>query len=128
NSSGGYTSAVIQTINAASSVVLPVNTATTLNNGSTKSVLISYFGRVQYSFKDKYLLTASLRRDGSSRFGINNQYGTFPSASIAWRIVEENFMKSLNVISDLKLRGSYGVNGNNNLPNDYASIATIGQS
>jgi TonB-linked SusC/RagA family outer membrane protein len=118
NSSGGYTSAVIQTLNAAAAV--------TGNTNSTKNVLISYLSRVQYGYKDKYLLTASLRRDGSSRFGINNQNGIFPSASVAWRVIDENFLKSVPVISDLKLRGSFGVNGNNNLPNDYASIATIG--
>ena len=118
SSSGGYTSAVIQTLNAAAAV--------TGNTTSTQSVLISYFSRLQYGFKDKYLLSASLRRDGSSRFGIDNQYGIFPSASIGWRLIQENFMKKLPVFSNLKLRASFGVNGNNNLPNDYASIATLG--
>ncbi len=118
SSSGGYTSAVIQTLNAAAAV--------TGNTTSTQNVLISYFSRLQYAFRDKYLLSASLRRDGSSRFGINNQYGIFPSASLGWRISQESFMKNLRVISNLKLRASYGVNGNNNLPNDYASIATLG--
>lgn len=125
NSSGGYTSAVIQTLNAAASVVLNTGAG---SNGSTQSVLISYFSRLIYGYKDKYFLTASFRRDGSSRFGSNNQFGTFPSASIAWRLTEEEFMKSVPVISDFKLRASYGVNGNNNLPNDYASIATIGSA
>jgi len=125
NSSGGYTSASIQTLNAAAAVVL--NTATG-SNGSTQNVLISYFGRVQYSYKEKYLLSVSLRRDGSSRFGVNSQYGVFPSASIGWRIVDEDFMKPVAAVSDLKLRASWGVNGNNNLPNDYASIATIGSA
>lgn len=118
SSSGGYTSAVIQTLNAAAAV--------TGNTTSTQSVLISYFSRLQYGFKDKYLLSASLRRDGSSRFGINNQYGIFPSASLGWRVSQEKFMQSVHAISNLKLRASYGVNGNNNLPNDYASIATLG--
>ena len=118
SSSGGYTSAVIQTLNAAAAV--------TGNTTSTQSVLLSYFSRLQYGFKDKYLLSASLRRDGSSRFGINNQYGIFPSASLGWRVSQENFMQSVHAISNLKLRASYGVNGNNNLPNDYASIATLG--
>jgi TonB-linked SusC/RagA family outer membrane protein len=118
SSSGGYTSAVIQTLNAAAAV--------TGNTTSTQNVLISYFSRLQYGYKDKYLLSASLRRDGSSRFGINNQYGIFPSASVGWRISQEDFMKSVPVITNLKLRASYGVNGNNNLPNDYASIATLG--
>ena len=118
SSSGGYTSAVIQTLNAAAGV--------TGSTTSTQSVLISYFSRLQYGFKDKYLFSASLRRDGSSRFGINNQYGIFPSASVGWRVIQENFMKSLPVFSNLKLRASFGINGNNNLPNDYASIATLG--
>ena len=125
-SNGGYTSAVIQTLNAAAAVVLTPNTITALNNGSTKNVLISYFTRLNYNFQNKYFLTASLRRDGSSRFGINNQYGFFPAASVKWILTEEGFMKNSSLLSDLRLRFSYGVNGNNNLGNDYASIATIG--
>ena len=74
---------------------------------------MSYFSRAQYGYKDKYLLSASLREDGSSSFGANNKYGVFPSASVGWRIIQEDFMKKLPVISDLKLRFSYGVNGNN---------------
>lgn len=118
NSSGGYTSAVIQTLNAAAAI--------TGNTTSTESILLSYFARLQYSYKDKYLLSASIRKDGSSRFGINDQYGVFPSASLGWRVIQEKFMRAIPVFSDLKLRVSYGVNGNNNLPNDYASIATLG--
>jgi TonB-linked SusC/RagA family outer membrane protein len=117
SSVGGFTSATIQTINAAAN-----------SSGSTssqQSVLVSYFSRVQYSFKDKYLLSASLREDGSSRFGVNTKYGVFPSASLAWRVTEESFMKQQSAVSDLKLRVSYGVNGSNNIPN-YGSIATIG--
>jgi TonB-linked SusC/RagA family outer membrane protein len=120
NSSGGYTSSVIQTLNAAAAV--------TGNTTSTKNIFISYFGRLQYGFKDKYLLLASLRRDGSSRFGRNNQFALFPAASIGWRISQENFMKSLSFFSELKARVSFGENGNNNLPNDYAAIATLGSA
>jgi len=119
-SSGGYTSASIQTLSAAST--------TTGTTTATQSVLESYFTRVQYGYKDKYLLTASLRSDGSSRFGVNNQYGIFPSASVAWRVIQEGFMKAVPAVSDLKLRFSYGVNGNNNLPSDYAAIAQLGAS
>jgi TonB-linked SusC/RagA family outer membrane protein len=126
SSSGGFTNAAIQTLNAASAVVLNANTATAINNGATQNVLISYFGRLQYGFKQKYLLTASLRTDGSSRFGANNRYGVFPSASAKWIVTDEPFMKAVPVISDFKLRVSYGVNGNNNLPNDYPWAATIG--
>jgi TonB-linked SusC/RagA family outer membrane protein len=90
--------------------------------------LISYFGRLLYNYKSKYYVSASLRRDGSSRFGINNQFGIFPSASLKWIATQEKFMQGVSVISDLGIRASYGVNGNNNLPNDYASIATIGSA
>ncbi|MES2332167.1 MAG: TonB-dependent receptor [Bacteroidota bacterium] len=120
SSNGGFTSAVIQTLNAAAAV--------TGNTTSTQSVLLSAFGRLQYGYNDKYLLSASIRRDGSSRFGINNQYGIFPSASLAWVATKEKFMNAVPVISYLKLRASYGVNGNNNLPNDYAPIPTIGSA
>jgi TonB-linked SusC/RagA family outer membrane protein len=118
SSSGGYKNAIIQTLDAA--------VAVTGNTNGTRSVLLSYFSRLQYGFRDKYFLTASLRRDGSSRFGINNQFGTFPSASVKWVVSDEDFMKDIPVFSDLKLRASWGINGNNNLPNDYASLATIG--
>ena len=115
---GGFNSASIQTINGAAAVALSGT------NGSTQSVLVSYFSRVQYAYKNKYLLSASLRTDGSSRFGANNRYGVFPSASVGWRIIEEKFMKGAPVISDLKLRASYGVNGNNNI-GDY-DVPTLG--
>jgi iron complex outermembrane receptor protein len=74
--------------------------------------LISDFARVNYSYKDRYLLQASLRRDGSSVFGANHQWGYFPAVSAAWRLNQENFMKDQQLFSDLKLRGSYGVVGN----------------
>lgn len=74
--------------------------------------LISYYGRVQYNYNDKYLLQASLRNDGSSAFGRNNRWGLFPAVSAGWRIIGEDFMKAVPVISDLKLRAGYGVSGN----------------
>ena len=77
--------------------------------------LISYFARVNYEFDNKYLLTATVRRDGSSKFGPNNRFGTFPSASIGWRISEEGFLKSSNFIDELKIRASYGEVGNQNI-------------
>jgi TonB-linked SusC/RagA family outer membrane protein len=120
NSVGGFTSASIQTLNAAANIGF--NGAA--NNISTQNVLISYFSRVQYDYKHKYLLSASLRRDGSSRFGANNQWANFPSVSVGWRMTEESFMKELAFVSDLKLRGSYGVNGNNNI-GDY-DVPTLG--
>jgi len=75
-------------------------------------LLISDFFRLNYSYKNKYLLQGSIRRDGSSVFGSNNSWGNFPSISVAWRINEENFMKNQSLISDLKLRASYGQTGN----------------
>ncbi|MEO9021513.1 MAG: TonB-dependent receptor [Ginsengibacter sp.] len=77
-----------------------------------KRVINSYLGRLNYSYADKYLLTASFRADGSSVFGKNNKWGYFPSASVAWRLIDEDFIKSLNFFSDLKIRGSYGITGN----------------
>lgn len=77
--------------------------------------LQSFFGRVNYQFKDKYLLTATVRADGSSKFGENNKYGIFPSVSAGWRIIEEGFMKG-GIFSDLKLRAGWGQTGNQEIP------------
>ena len=74
--------------------------------------MISYYGRINYSYKSKYLLQATVRRDGSSAFGANNRWGTFPAVSAAWRIIEEDFMKEQNIFDDLKFRIGYGVSGN----------------
>ena len=84
----------------------------------------SLFGRVNYIFNDKYILTGVVRRDGSSRFGANNRYGVFPAVSAAWRISSENFMKNLPWVSDLKIRGGYGLMGNSNNvdPNNQYSL------
>ncbi|MBM6759363.1 SusC/RagA family TonB-linked outer membrane protein [Bacteroides mediterraneensis] len=81
------------------------------NNLSTLR-MISFYGRVNYSYKSRYLLQATVRRDGSSAFGVNNRWGTFPSVSAAWRITEEDFMKDQSVFNDLKLRVGYGISGN----------------
>jgi TonB-dependent starch-binding outer membrane protein SusC len=82
--------------------------------------LFSIFGKVDYSFKDRYILSATVRRDGSSNFGPNNKYGTFPGASAAWRLSQEEFMKGVSWISDLKIRAGYGVTGNQRIPaNQY---------
>lgn len=85
-----------------------------VNNGKTFMTewgLISYFGRINYAFADKYLFSASYRRDGSSRFGKDRRWGSFPSASAAWRVTQERFMKDQKFISNLKLRMSYGLTG-----------------
>lgn len=87
--------------------------------------LLAYIGRVNYSFKDKYLLSASIRREGSSRFGAKNKYGDFPAASIGWRVTEEKFMPKFSWLTDLKLRASVGKTGNNNIGN-YSSLSFLG--
>jgi TonB-linked SusC/RagA family outer membrane protein len=73
--------------------------------------LISFYGRAQYNYKYKYLLQASLRRDGSSAFGLNNQWGYFPAVSVGWNLKKENFMQNVNFVNDLKLRAGYGSSG-----------------
>ena len=86
--------------------------------------LISYLSRVNYNFKSKYYATASIRTDGSSRFGSEHKYGLFPSVALAWRVSEESFLKNVKALSELKLRTSYGETGNNNIGN-YDQYATI---
>lgn len=93
----------------------------------SKSSLISYFSRVTYNFDRKYLLTLNVRRDGSSRFGPNNKWGTFPSASVGWQVSDEPFMQKIEFIRNLKLRASYGLGGNNNIGN-YAFRSLLGNS
>jgi TonB-linked SusC/RagA family outer membrane protein len=79
--------------------------------------LQSYFGRVNYNFDQKYLLTASIRADGSTRFGDNKKYGYFPSVAVGWTVSNENFLKDSQAVSELKLRGSWGQTGNQEVPN-----------
>jgi iron complex outermembrane receptor protein len=88
--------------------------------------IISYYGRVQYQFSDKYLFQGSLRDDGSSAFGANHRYGLFPAASIGWRIINENFIKKYSFISDLKLRAGYGVSGNSVGFDAFSSLLVYG--
>lgn len=90
-----------------------------------ESTLAAFYGRLNYAFNDKYLLTATLRRDGSSKFGKNNKWATFPSISAAWRIIQEHFMDNQNVFSDLKLRVGYGISGNQNIA-PYSSVIQYG--
>jgi TonB-linked SusC/RagA family outer membrane protein len=94
-------------------------------SGRSKNQLLSYLGRINYNLLDKYLITASFRADGSSRFGENNKYGFFPSVALGWRIKEENFLKNVNVLSDLKLRASYGLTGNQDI-GSYKSLVLLG--
>jgi TonB-linked SusC/RagA family outer membrane protein len=93
--------------------------------GYQENTLASYFGRLNYDYNNKYLLTAIVRRDGSSRFGSNNKYGTFPSVSMGWVISREDFMKNIeSVISFVKLRGSWGQNGSQEI-GDFKYTSTI---
>lgn len=86
--------------------------------------LQSYFGRVNYNFDKKYLLTASLRADGSTRFGQNNKYGYFPSVAVGWTVSNENFLKDSQIINELKLRGSWGQTGNQEVPNKITQASS----
>ncbi len=103
------------------------------------NALISYFGRVNYNYDNRYLLTGTVRRDGSSKFGTDKKYGVFPSVAAAWRVSEEGFWKNSkieNYVNDLKFRFEYGIVGNNSIPNnvfrtnvvgtDYPSNNTVG--
>jgi len=89
-----------------------------------ESKLISFFGRLNYNYGDRYLLAASLRRDGSSRFGPNNQWGTFPAVSAGWRLSQEGFMQGMTTFSDLKLRASWAKTGNQSFAN-YQQYSTF---
>ena len=90
-----------------------------------ENTLASYFGRVNYNFRSKYLFTALLRVDGSSRFGTNNKYGFFPSVSVGWVLTEEDFLQKNDYINFLKIRASYGVNGNDRI-GDFRYVSTVG--
>lgn len=94
-------------------------------SGASRFAFNSYFGRVNYTFRDKYMLTVTGRADGSSRFGTDNKYAFFPSAALAWRVSEEDFLQGNDFISHLKLRTSYGVTGNSEI-GAYQSLANLG--
>ncbi|HEY9260949.1 TonB-dependent receptor [Chitinophaga sp.] len=83
--------------------------------------MLSFFSRANYTFRERYIFTASIRADGSSKFGPDNRWGYFPSAAFAWRVIEEKFMKNISFLSDLKLRVSYGTAGNNRIDNYLAN-------
>lgn len=88
---------------------------------------LSYFGRINYSFKDRYLLQVTVRRDGSSKFGPDSRWGTFPSVAAGWRLSEEEFFPKTDVISNLKIRGSWGQLGNENVLKNYEYLALMTQ-
>lgn len=109
------------------------NTPNAANGGTfsgegtnTRYNRLSYFGRINYSFKDRYLLQVTVRRDGSSKFGADSRWGTFPSVALGWRISEEEFFPK-GVVSNLKLRGSWGQLGNENVLDNYAYLALMTQ-
>lgn len=87
------------------------------SSAASRNELQSWFGRLNYGFQDKYLLTATLRADGSSKFGENNRYGVFPSVAAGWNIGKENFLSNVEMVNNLKLRGSWGKTGNQEIPN-----------
>lgn len=105
-----------------------IDAANRSNEGNSwRSVLTSILGRVFYSYQNKYLFTATIRRDGSSKFGKNNRYGYFPSFSLGWNVAEEKFMENVHWLDQLKLRGGYGVLGNQEIDNyQYSSTITTG--
>jgi TonB-linked SusC/RagA family outer membrane protein len=96
-------------------------------SGRYADALFSLIGRIDYSFKDRYLLSATVRRDGSSRF-LNKQFGVFPAVSAGWRVTEEGFMKEISWLQDLKIRGGYGIMGNQLNVNPANAFTTYGQS
>lgn len=87
---------------------------------ATRNTLVSYFGRLNYSLLDRYLVTFTMRWDGSSRFADGNRWGTFPSLALAWKMKEENFLKDVNFLSDLKLRLGWGITGQQDVTSDFA--------
>jgi TonB-dependent starch-binding outer membrane protein SusC len=123
---GGFTAQKVRSdASSISSTNFPNDLVETLNAGIVSSAstsaeewsLLSFLARANYSYASKYLVTATIRRDGSSRFGDNNKWGVFPSVSAGWRISEEAFMKNIPAINELKLRASYGHTGNNFIGN-----------
>ncbi|MHB1178191.1 MAG: SusC/RagA family TonB-linked outer membrane protein [Daejeonella sp.] len=114
---GPYANDLLQSINAAQAI-------NAWGENVNQWSMISYLGRINYSFSDRYLLTATFRSDGSSRFGYENRVANFPSVAAAWRVSEEKFLKNIKSINNLKLRASFGTSGNNNIGN-YASLAPI---
>lgn len=101
-------------------------TVESISSYAESNTLISMYGRVNYNYADKYLLTATVRRDGSSRFGSGNKWGVFPSVAASWRISQEDFFQN-DVMSDLKLRVSFGITGSQEIGN-YNSLSTLGAS
>src|SRR5690606_33944512 len=100
-----------------------VSTPTNLNTYAFRNELQSFFGRVNYSFAEKYLVTATLRADGSSKFGDNNKYGLFPSVALGWNIMNEDFLSASPALTNLKLRASWGQTGNQEIPSKITKLS-----
>ncbi|MCW3110418.1 MAG: TonB-dependent receptor plug, partial [Segetibacter sp.] len=122
-----FTSSGITADQYPNNLVHTVNAGITTGTRASKSQwsMASLISRVKYDFNEKYFVTATFRRDGSSRFGTNAKWGSFPSAAIGWRVSQEGFMQGLKAISDLKLRASYGIVGNDQIGN-YGAIGQVG--
>jgi TonB-dependent starch-binding outer membrane protein SusC len=114
---GNFPNDLVQTLNAGT-----VNGGTSL---ASEWSMLSYLARVNYNFLDRYFLTGTIRRDGSSRFGTNTKWGYFPSVSAGWLVSDESFLKNVTLINNLKLRASLGVAGNNQIPN-YGPVGLLG--
>jgi TonB-linked SusC/RagA family outer membrane protein len=117
--SGNFPNDLVETLNAG-----------VVSGGFTNAsewAMISYLARAQYNYLNRYFFTAAIRRDGSSRFGANSRWGYFPSVSGAWVVSDENFMKDIRAINNLKFRVSYGMSGNNQIPN-YGSTSLLSSS
>jgi TonB-linked SusC/RagA family outer membrane protein len=107
-----------------------LSAATSISAGSSTNSqfsMLSNIGRLNYNYKNKYILSGAIRRDGSSRFGANRKYGNFPSVSAGWVVTDESFMKKIKHLDLLKIRASYGITGNNNFPDNFAAIAKLGE-
>ncbi|WP_460941137.1 TonB-dependent receptor [Spirosoma humi] len=120
-----YANDVVETLNASAS-----GTTSTITSNRRENASASYFARINYNYKSRYLANFSVRRDGSSIFGPENRWGTFPAGSLGWRISEESFMKGISALSEAKLRVSYGFSGNNAFisggsPDYYPYAATL---
>lgn len=121
---GMLANSLIPTLNNVAGVFDAANTFTT---DERDHALASLFGRIGYSYRDRYLLSATIRRDGSSRFGPGNRWGNFPSLSVGWRLSSESFMQNQKLFDDIKLRASYAITGNERINNrDFDALLSIG--
>ena len=120
----GYPSDNIRTLNNATLITIPVPGVSPNANINNEIGLLSYLARLNYAYKDKYLLSVSLRTDGSSYFGPGYKWGNFPAASVGWKVNNESFMSNVNWVSKLLLRASYGISGNNRI-GDFLFVSSL---